>query len=71
MIMARIAALLVIASQALLVWVCLEPTGRTAILFSFVGHPLVVLGVGLGIWALARRKARERAAARALSPEAR
>ena len=35
--MARIAALLILLSQILLLWVALEPTGTTAIWFSFVG----------------------------------
>jgi hypothetical protein len=62
---ARIAALLVIASQLILLWVALAPSGKTSILFMFVGHPLVIVGGALGIVALTRRKARER-----LAPEA-
>ncbi len=53
--MARIAALLIVASQLLLLWVVFDPTGPTSIWFMFVGHPLVAIGVGLGIWALTRR----------------
>ena len=60
--MGRLAALLVIASQLILLWMLLDLNGRTAILFSFVGHPLVAVGVVLGAVALLRRRARERAA---------
>ena len=63
--MARVAALLLIASQVILLWLVLAPSGGTAILFTFVGHPLVVVAVVLAGVALARRKAHERAAARA------
>ena len=59
--MARVAALLVIASQLILLWLLLDLRGATAILFTFVGHPLAALGVGLGAVALIRRKHRERA----------
>lgn len=58
--MARIAALLVIGSQLILIWVSLAPSGRSAIYFTFVGHPLVVVGCGLGVVALTRRLLRER-----------
>ncbi len=60
--MARLAALLVIASQLILLWLLLDLRGATAILFTFVGHPLVALGVALGAVALIRRKRRERLA---------
>jgi hypothetical protein len=63
--MARIAAAIVIASQLILIWVALAPTGRSAIYFSFVGHPLVVVGCALGLVALTRRLTRERAARQA------
>jgi len=66
--MARIAALLVIVSQLLLVWMVLAPTGSSAIYFSFVGHPLMVVGIGLAFVALRRRLARERAAEEASQP---
>lgn len=62
--MARIAAVLVIASQILLIWMALEPTGRSAIWFMFVGHPLVLVGSVLAIIALTRRLSRERAASK-------
>ena len=58
--MGRIAALLILASQLILVWVALQLTGATAIWFSFVGHPLLAIGCGLGLWALARRLRAER-----------
>ncbi len=60
--MARLAALLVIASQLILLWLLFDLSGSTAIVFSFVGHPLVAAGVVLGLIALLRRKARERSA---------
>lgn len=65
--MARIAAILVIASQLLLIWVVLAPTGRSAIYFMFVGHPLALVGFVLAAIALGRRLARERAARTAAS----
>jgi hypothetical protein len=58
--MGRIAALFVLASQLVLVWAAVQPTGSTAIWFSFVGHPLLAVGSGLGLWALARRLRDER-----------
>ncbi len=66
--MARIAALLVIVSQLLLVWMVLAPTGRSAISFTFVGHPLLLVGIVLAFVALRRRLMRERAAPEASEP---
>ena len=66
--MARIAAALLIASQLLLVWAVLAPSGRSSIYFMFVGHPLVAIGFVLAFVALARRLARERAARQAAEP---
>ena len=66
--MARIGALLVIASQLILLSLALAPSGRTSFVFMFLGHPLVVVGSALGIVALTRRKARERALAEAARP---
>jgi hypothetical protein len=66
--MVRIAALLLIASQLLLLWLTLAPSGKTSILFMFVGHPLVLVGSVLGVVALTRRKARERSIAEAERP---
>jgi hypothetical protein len=43
--MIRFAALLLLVSQAILLWLLYQPTGPSAILFSFVGTPL--LGIGL------------------------
>lgn len=57
--MARVAALLILASQLLLLWCVLAPSGRTSIWFTLVGHPLVIVGVALGTWALTRRLMRE------------
>jgi hypothetical protein len=68
MMLARIAALLVIASQLILIWVSLAPSGRSSVYFMVAGHPLAIVGVALGIVALTRRKARERRAAAALRP---
>ncbi len=59
--MARIAALLLVASQLILIWMALAPTGRSAIYFVMVGHPLVLVGSILGVIALQRRLSRERA----------
>ena len=57
--MGRVAALLILASQILLLWVVFDPTGLPSIWFSFAGHPLVAVGVGLGLWVLTRRFLRE------------
>jgi hypothetical protein len=52
----RIAALMIFLSQAILLALALDFSGRTAILFSFVGHPMVVVGLGLtGYIILSRR----------------
>ena len=63
--MARVAAAMVIASQLLLIWVALAPSGRSATYFMFVGHPLVAIGCALGAVALTRRLMRERDARKA------
>ncbi len=60
--MGRIAAILILASQLVLVWVAVQPNGTTAIWFSFVGHPLLAVGCSLGLWALTRRLRGERMA---------
>jgi hypothetical protein len=57
---ARLAALLIILSQLIALWVAYEPTGQSAIVFSFVGHPLLGVGVVLGVIALAMRRAEGR-----------
>ena len=62
---ARIAAAMVISSQLILIWVALAPSGRSAIYYTFVGHPLVVVGCALGAFALTRRLMRERSAGKA------
>jgi hypothetical protein len=53
--MARVAGILILLSQLLLVWVAISPSGTTAIWFSFVGTPLLVVGCALGLFALNRR----------------
>ena len=58
--MGRVAAILILLSQLLLVWVALAPSGTTAIWFSFAGTPLLVAGCALGLWALRQRFRRER-----------
>lgn len=45
--MVRLAAFLVLLSQIILMTLVLDFSGHTAILFSFVGHPLVIAGLGL------------------------
>jgi hypothetical protein len=60
--MIRLAALLLLASQLILLLLVHETTGRTATLFTFVGAPL--LGLGLILLAVAafreqRRKPRD------------
>jgi hypothetical protein len=57
--MGRIAALLILVSQLILLWVVFDTTGPTSIWFTFVGHPLVAAGVALGAWVLTRRLLRE------------
>ena len=54
-LMGRVACSLILFSQLLLVWVAVAPSGTTAIWFSFVGTPCLVMGCGLGLWALSRR----------------
>jgi hypothetical protein len=69
--MGRVAALLILASQLLLLWVVFDPTGPSSIWFSFVGHPLAAGGVVLGVWALTRRLMREARERGAVEPERR
>ncbi len=57
--MGRLAALLIVVSQLLLLWVVFDTTGPTSIWFTFVGHPLTAAGVALGIWVVTRRLLRE------------
>jgi hypothetical protein len=63
--MARIAAALIFVSMAILLRVAVMPDGASAILFSFVGHPLLLMGLVLAVIALSRRLARERTMAAA------
>jgi len=64
---ARIAALLVFVSMVILLRVTFEMTGNNAIVFFFIGHPLLLAGLLVAVFALARRLSRERAAARQTS----
>ena len=48
--MGRFAALLILLSQLLLLWVAWEPNGSTAIWFVFVGHPLLASGIAIALW---------------------
>ena len=57
--MGRVAALLILISQILLLWVVFDPTGPPSIWFSFVGHPMLGAGVVLGLWVITRRLMRE------------
>ena len=57
--MGRVAALLILLSQLLLLQVVFTPTGPSSIWFTFVGHPLVGAGAVLGLWALRRRLVHE------------
>ena len=57
--MGRLAALLILVSQLLLLWVVFETSGGPSMWFTFVGHPLVAAGCVLGIWVLTRRLLRE------------
>jgi type IV secretory pathway TrbD component len=59
--MGRLAALIILASQVLLLRVVFDPTGANAIWFTFVGHPLLAVGFGLAFWALTKRLLREAA----------
>ncbi|MGH0034093.1 MAG: hypothetical protein ACQGVK_03610 [Myxococcota bacterium] len=56
-VIARLAAILILLSQAIALWVAVEPTGQSAIVFSFVGHPLLGSGVLLAIVAMVKRPA--------------
>jgi hypothetical protein len=47
--MLRLACLLAIAAQLLLIVLFLRPTGRSAIGFAFVGNPLLAVAVLLGL----------------------
>jgi hypothetical protein len=47
--MLRVACLLAIVAQLLLIALFLHPTGRSAIGFAFVGNPLLAVAVLLGL----------------------
>jgi len=70
-VIARLAAVLVLISQLILVWIALDVHGRSAIWFTFVGHPLLAVGLVLGLWAMLRRLRRERMEAERLAPRGR
>jgi hypothetical protein len=55
----RIAAVLILLSQLVLLAVAFDTTGANAILFSFVGHPLLAAGLGLAGWSLWKPRSRE------------
>ncbi|MCL4686292.1 hypothetical protein KJ059_16260 [Myxococcota bacterium] len=47
--MLRLACLLGIAALVILIALFLDPNGSTAIVFSFIGNPLLALAVLLGL----------------------
>jgi hypothetical protein len=47
--MLRLACALAILALLALIALFLRPSGRSAILFTFVGNPLLALAVGLGL----------------------
>lgn len=58
--MIRIASVFVLAALAALAAVLAEPSGRTAIGFTFFGTPLLAVGVGLGLLSIWRNRREER-----------
>lgn len=54
--MIRIASLFVLAALVALAGVLAEPSGRTAIGFTFFGTPLLAVGVGLGLLSIWRNR---------------
>jgi hypothetical protein len=58
---ARIASLMILGAIGILLLVTFDMSGYNAIIFTFVGHPLLVLGLLLGFFALSRRLRREAA----------
>jgi hypothetical protein len=57
----RIACVLVIAAQLVLLALFLRPSGRSAIVFTFVGNPLLAAGVLLALLGLLFERRRGRA----------
>ena len=51
---ARLAAACIIGSQLALLALLVDTRGATATAYSFVGHPLLALGLALGLLALVR-----------------
>jgi hypothetical protein len=67
--MGRVAALLILISQILLLRVVFNPTGPPSIWFSFVGHPMLGAGVVLGLWVLTRRLMHQAPDSKASDPQ--
>ncbi len=55
MMITRVAGLLILLSQLLLLGVIWDTTGAKAIWFSFVGHPLLGAGLALAVLSIVRR----------------
>ena len=51
----RLAAVLIILSQLILLGVLVDTNGSTAITFSFLGHPILGLGLLLALASIVRR----------------
>lgn len=58
--MIRAASVLVLLAMAALAGVLAEPSGRTAIGFTFFGTPLLAAGVALGLLSIWRNRREER-----------
>ncbi len=52
--MIRTATILVMLGLGTALWVMLDSNADTAMLFTFVGHPLVGAGIALYVWSLVR-----------------
>ncbi len=50
----RVGATLILISQLLLAWVGLDPNGTSAIWFTFVGTPCLVIGIVLATFGMRR-----------------
>jgi hypothetical protein len=58
--MIRAACVFVLVALAALAAVLAEPSGRTAIGFTFFGTPLLAIGVALGLLSIWRNRREER-----------
>jgi hypothetical protein len=58
--MIRAACVFVLVALAALAAVLAEPSGRTAIGFTFFGTPLLAIGVALGLMSIWRNRREER-----------